>query len=203
MAAAGALASPAPQPSEEEQHWPMFIAFAKELSQEAIEAASSNWDTPEPWREDRATDSQLTLIRFRRCGPDFKYRLPEALYKSILYVITGGTSSRNIRSKGEATDVLNTFAYTDKDVLLLWGSYSKKVANGELRITTQAGRSPARPVGSGNSDHAIPDYVSGRTENSSGGNGFDAEAEDEKDRRRRVAQAFYAELGDEWESIPL
>lgn len=154
--------------SEEEREWSLYLAFAKDLIEESREAAGSQWgDTPEPWRDDRATDSQIKLIRFRRCGPDFQHRLPEALYKSVVYMVTGGLSHRNVRSKGEATDILNAFAYADGDVLALWSGYVRRVKSGELTIAGEL-----KPK------------------------------ESDVERRRRRAQAFYADMGDEWGMLP-
>lgn len=169
MAPANALTPSPVVLSDDDQQWSLYLAFAKDLIEEAREAASSQWgEANEPWREDRATDAQVKLIRFRRCGPDFKHRLPEALYKSILYIVTGGTSHRNVRSKGQATDVLNAFAYADQDVLRLWGGYARKVKDGELRVP--GSKKPSR--------------------------------ESEVERRRRIAQAFYADMGDDWGLTP-
>ena len=101
----------------------LILSFAESLCREAKFYAEDNWGNPEPWRNDTVTHKQIRQIQSRRCGPNFQTRLPEPLYKAVLYHVVNGTSSKKVKTKGEAADVLNTFAYCDEDVLRQWENF--------------------------------------------------------------------------------
>ena len=110
----------------------LVLEFAESICKEAKFYAEDPWGNPEPWRTEPATPKQIRQIQSRRCGPNFQERIPEPLYKAVLFHVVNGISSALVKSKGQAADVLNAFAYCDQDVMRQWEYFIERVVENHV-----------------------------------------------------------------------
>lgn len=96
------------------------LAQSEELQKiaRAVLAEAEFYATPEypqdtHWKGTPPSDKQLKLIRMRRGGPEFNYKIPEALYKAMMIVLTGKPSSKAITSRGQAVAYLDAVNHID------------------------------------------------------------------------------------------
>lgn len=109
----------------------LALEVAKSIYQEALWSNTPDYENPEEWRDDHVTDAQLKRIQSRRCGSDFSHRCPELLYKCLLVTVCGAATSKAIRAKGTASNMIMVLSYCDQDILTQWSNFIKKLSQGE------------------------------------------------------------------------
>lgn len=93
----------------------------------------------QPWRDDPITPKQLRRIQMRRAGPQASIRIPEELYRAILFVTTACESSRKVETKGQAELVITMFTFLDEDVLRTYERW-RRIALHDVRCPSCSSR---------------------------------------------------------------